>query len=196
VATSWTLAELGMPLTEAALRHGLAAVIWPGRLEVLPAPVDWEPTVVVDGAHTEASAALLVAALEGYFPGRPCWLVLGVSSDKSVDALLGRLAPLATRVIGTQSRHPRALPVHDLVLAARSCMSPSIVTGAPTVAAALVQALQEAPSDAVVCFAGSLFVAAEAREAWLERHPRAFPPGDWAYEAEPPDPAWQVPQAR
>lgn len=191
-----TLADQGMRFSEVALRRGLAGVVWPARLEVLPGGLQDEPAVVVDSAHNETSAGLLVTSLDAYFPARSFWLVLGVSSDKDVDALLRRFAPLFGRIICTRSRHPRALPGPELARIAQGVFGPTVVTTASSVAAALAQALREAPKEAVVCFAGSLFVAAEAREAWLACHPGAFPPGDWAYEAEPPDPSWQVPQSR
>jgi len=58
----------------------------------------------------------------------------------------------------------------------------------------LALTLERAEPDAVICLAGSLFIAGEGREAWLALHPGSLPSGDWAYEAEPPAPDWQVAQ--
>ena len=50
VATLHLLREQGVTWDEAALREGLADVIWPARVEVLQK----NPIVIADGAHTYA----------------------------------------------------------------------------------------------------------------------------------------------
>ena len=63
-----------------------------------------------------------------------------------------------------------------------------------SVADALAGALSQAAGGSVIAVAGSLFVAAEGREAWLALHPDALPDDDWARQAEPMAAEWQVSQ--
>jgi dihydrofolate synthase/folylpolyglutamate synthase len=149
---------------------------------------------VLDSAHNDSSARLLRSALAHYFPGRPLHLVIGVSNDKDAAGILAELLPGAQRALLTRSRHPRAADPAELVLAAVRYLPISRIDVVPTAPEALAQALEQAEPDAVICLAGSLFIAGEGREAWLALHPGSLPPGDWAYEAEPPAPGWQVAQ--
>ncbi|MCS6844634.1 MAG: bifunctional folylpolyglutamate synthase/dihydrofolate synthase [Caldilineales bacterium] len=185
--------EAGAAVTEAGLRRGLATVYWPGRLEVLRPPDAEGPAVVVDSAHNDASARLLRSALAHYFRGRRLRLVVGVSTDKDLAGILSALAEDAERLVAVRSRHPRAADPRLVVEAARGVgLSQAQVASADTVADGLALALDGADADRVICAAGSLFVAAEAREAWLAWHPDAFSAADWAWEAEPPDFSWQI----
>lgn len=185
--------EAGAPLTEAGLRQGLATVCWPGRLEVLRRPNTDGPAVVVDSAHNDASARLLRQALAHYFPGLRPWLVMGISSDKDMAGILSALADGIERLVAVRSRHPRAADPAAIVEAACAAGIPrSRLASADTVEAGLAEAMAGAGADAVVCVAGSLFVAAEAREAWLRWHPDTLPPDDWARQAEPMDFSWQI----
>lgn len=201
IAACAELRRQGAPISAGDLRRGLAKVYWPCRLEVLAVPAGTSPgdrasgtTLVLDSAHNDASARLLRAALAHYFPGQPLVQVIGVSNDKDADGILAELLPGADAAILTRSRHPRAAnPMQLAPLAGRYLPADKISAGG-SVADALAQALDQAGRGGVICLAGSLFVAGEAREAWLDLHPGYFPPGDWTYAAEPPAPGWQVSQ--
>lgn len=185
--------DAGAPLTEAGVRQGLATVYWPGRLEVWCQPDADGPAVVIDGAHNDASARLLRQALDSYFPGRRLRLVVGVSGDKDLAGILSALAGGADLLVAVRSRHPRAADPALIAEKARAVRVPlAQVRVAATVEDGLAEALAGAGADTVICIAGSLFVAAEAREAWLRWHPDAFPPDDWAWQAEPIDFSWQI----
>jgi dihydrofolate synthase/folylpolyglutamate synthase len=87
--------------------------------------------------------------------------VVGVSRDKDIDGIASELVPAAKRAIATSSRHPRALAGE--AVAASFAEKGVAVSVSPTVAEAVDAALAGAEADDVVCVAGSLFVAAEAR---------------------------------
>lgn len=194
IAACAQLARQGAPITDASLQTGLAQVLWPGRLELLTPPPLTRPTVVLDSAHNDASARLLRAALAHYFPGQPLRLVLGVSNDKDAAGILAELLPGAERLLLTRSRHPRAADPGELAAVAARYLPAGRIEVVATTPAALARALEQAEPDAVICLTGSLFIAGEGREAWLALHPGSLPPGDWAYEAEPPAPDWHVSQ--
>ena len=82
---------------EEALRTGLAATHWPGRVELLalgaagraeaagPSAVPGRPDVILDGAHNAAGAAALAATLDELAPalsGGRATLLLGIMRDK------------------------------------------------------------------------------------------------------------------
>lgn len=153
-----TAEKFGLKLTQEAYEKGFASVQWPGRMEVL----NQRPPVVIDSAHNRYSALRLRQALDDYFPGLPIVLVFGASEDKDIEGMYQELMPRVHRVITTQSVHPRAYDAQKLVeLAHRSGRSAEAITPIET---ALETALAEAGQEAVVLVAGSVFVAAAARE--------------------------------
>ncbi len=159
VAALEGLRERGLAVPRECIAAGLAAVRWPGRLEV----IHERPTVVVDGAHNDDSARRLREALAEVFTYRRLILVLGISLDKDIAAIVRELVPAADHVVVARSHHPRAAPV-DLLL--RHCREQGATAAAAAdVAAALALALAQATADDLICVTGSLFAVAEAREA-------------------------------
>ncbi len=152
--------ERGLSINAAALRHGLATVKWPGRLEILGR----DPLVVVDGAHNGDSAQKLAAALREVFHIDRWTLIIGISADKDIEAILAGLLPVAERVIVTQASNSRAAKAEAIgaQIAARG------------VGAALTDNVKQAlelalTRQAPIIITGSLFTVADAREAWFER---------------------------
>ncbi len=155
----------GLDLPQAALLRGFARTRWPARFEVLHR----NPPVVVDGAHNREAARQVRLTLDEYFPQWPLVLVFGASEDKDIPGMFAELLPRAREVIFTQAEHPRAAEPGHLQRLARPWQKPSQkVTAVPQ---ALDEALRRAAGEAVVLVTGSLFVAAGARMAWLQRHP-------------------------
>ena len=151
-------------MSDAAIREGFAGVVWPGRFEVLQR----SPMLVIDSAHNRDSALKLRLTLDDYLPGKGVILLFGASEDKDIEGMFAELLPRVRRVIATQSVHPRALSAEQLVTLAHQFGCPAQVV-AP-VEEALKTALQLAAQDeSVVVAAGSLFIAAAVRSAWLEQ---------------------------
>ena len=163
VAVAELLPGLGVHISQEAIAQGLRQVRWPGRLEVLSRA----PFLVVDGAHNADSAHKLAAALRKCFQYERLFLIFGASLEKDVDGMLRELLPLAHRVIVTQAQHPRATAVQPLreELLARGYEP----LASNSVAEALDCALRLAQERDLICATGSLFVAAEVREAWARR---------------------------
>jgi dihydrofolate synthase/folylpolyglutamate synthase len=172
VAALSFLAESGVKLSQATIRDGLRTVSWPARLEILGRA----PLVVADSAHNGDSAQKLVAALQGLDGDQRLTVVLGGSRDHITSEVLKTLLSGAHRAIATRSRHPRAAdPAWLQVRAAELGFSIEV---SDTVAQALDLALAEARPRDLVCCTGSVFVAAEAREAWFARQGMPLPPSD------------------
>jgi dihydrofolate synthase/folylpolyglutamate synthase len=148
----------GVAVSEPAMRSGLAETVWEGRLERLAV----RPDLYVDGAHNPASAAVLAEALRELKVGyRSLVLVLGILQDKDYDGIVGRLAPLADRIIATRPAYARALDAEVLASVVRR-VHPSVVS-APAIGEALGRARAEASSDDLIVVTGSLYTVGDAR---------------------------------
>lgn len=153
-------AAAALGLDAAAVAHGLRTATWPARFE----RVRGRPAVVLDGAHNGASAAALARTLRNERGGRRLVLVLGINRDKDARAVLGPLVRIAASVIVTRSASPRAAdPAMVARIAARGTRVP--VTIATDVRSAMAAARAAAGPDGLVCVAGSLALAADARTA-------------------------------
>jgi len=105
-------------------------------------------------------------------------------SPEAVVARVNVLRPHADTVVGltaweviaTQANHPRATRPAVLAAAARS-LGVEIAT-APTVEQALNEALAQAGERDLICVAGSLFCAAEARLVWAKQNGGPLPETD------------------
>lgn len=150
----------GLPLSDEAIQYGLANVKWPGRLEVLSR----DPLVVVDGAHNGDSAQKLAQALPDVFGSKRWTLIIGVSADKDVAAILDGLLPVAGHVIVTRASNLRAASVE--VIGAQITARGHQPTLTATVEAAIDLALADRQP---IIITGSLFTVADARALWLTR---------------------------
>jgi dihydrofolate synthase/folylpolyglutamate synthase len=147
---------------DAAVRAGLARTTLPGRLEV----VRVRPSVVVDAAHTRASAEAARAALRDAFRFDRLHLVLGALAEKDVAGMLAALLPGASRVVATAVPSPRTLAAADLARACRAAAGAGTeVVAAPDPAAALGEALSAAGPGDLVLVTGSTYLAGAARAA-------------------------------
>lgn len=152
--------ERGLTISAEAIHHGLETVKWPGRLEVLSR----DPLLVVDGAHNGDSAQKLAAALREVFHVDRWTLILGISADKDITAILDGLLPIAERVIVTRASNSRAANVETL----GAQITDRGVESTPTDSVA--EAMEIAQRDrSPIIITGSLFTVADAREAWFKR---------------------------
>lgn len=148
------LEVLGVVTVDATARaRALANVVHPGRFEWVA------DDIVLDGAHNPDGAAALEALLRD-FSDRPIVMILAVSADKDVPALVGALAAPAGRVIATRYQQDRSLSAAELADAVRAVYPEVPVEAAPDLAHAVAAARGE--GDLVV-IAGSLFLVGEAR---------------------------------
>ena len=170
VAIAETLADSGYTVTKPDVVKGLMRVNWPCRLEVLAR----DPLVVCDGAHNVYSMETMLSSLREYFDFERLLVVAGFSRDKSVEGMVEALAPHSDMVIATRSRHPRSLAPASLAEMLRGS-GISDVRQTEDVCSALELARCEAGPKDLILATGSLFVAAEAREAMLGIEPELYP---------------------
>ena len=172
VAALSLLRRIGIDLSQTVIRDGLRSMHWPGRLEILGRA----PLVVVDSAHNGDSAKKLVAALQRCCQFRRLVMVLGASADHATPELMVALLSGADRAIAARTRHPRA--ADPSWLQAQAAELGFGLEVRETVAQALATALHDAGPEDLICCTGSVFVAAEAREAWFAREGMVLPPSD------------------
>ena len=143
--------------TPDAVREGLAAARWPGRLERMGA------RLLLDGAHNPAGMRQLVRSLRGLLDAEPVTVVFGAMADKDVGLVLDELRRLEPRHVvftAAASAGPRAL--------APAALAERWAGPAETVAdsrAALRAARRRAGPGGWVVVCGSLYLVGELRLA-------------------------------
>ncbi|MFM1881497.1 MAG: hypothetical protein RLZZ344_1731 [Pseudomonadota bacterium] len=160
-----------LPISQGAVRQGLAMVHLPGRFQVLPG----QPAVILDVAHNPHAAGVLATNLDqmGFFPRT--YAVVGILADKDAEAIFARLAGrvdvwclagLEDKSLGIRSRSGK-----DLAIAAERAISrlpanqlpvdPPEVLAFSTPEEALAFARGRAqPSDRIVVFGSFMTVSA------------------------------------
>lgn len=165
-ATAYTALQVvrdnGLQISDEDIQKGFASVQWPGRFELFRT----NPPVIVDSAHNQDSALRLRLAIDDYLPGKPVILVFGASEDKDIRGMFAELLPRVNSVIATQSIHPRAIEAVALVDMAQrfGCQAEAVLP----IEDAIKKALDLAGDDMAVVVAGSIFIAAAAREVLFD----------------------------
>jgi dihydrofolate synthase / folylpolyglutamate synthase len=156
--------ERGLSVSEKAVREGLRTVRWSGRLET----VESRPSIVLDGAHNPASAAVVAAYLTDVRrrqSGSRVMLVLGMMRDKDCGGVLDHLLPCVDEVIVTQARLPRAAAAQELEASVKAKGRAAYVRPDPADAMALARRMA-APDD-LILITGSLMLVGEAKAILL-----------------------------
>lgn len=161
----------GFPVSEEALRRGLAETRWPARLEVLQS----SPWLIVDSAHTVESVEAALATVQEVMGRPPDVVIFGASADKDVTGML-RCVPAEARLTFSCAEHERAMDVAELQRIAQTLGRNAAAIPSPR--QALAHALAGVGDGGIVLALGSIFLAAAVREAWLERAGRPMPPRD------------------
>ena len=165
VAAAEALIRRGFNIPQRAIVEGIRDTTWPGRLEV----VQRNPLVLLDGTKDAEAAKALRRSLNN-IPRRRLIVVIAISGDKDISAMVREIAGAADHVIATSHRvRSRAADPGIIAEEATKLGKPSEVQ--PDVASAVRRALEIAePADAVLV-AGSVFLVGEARELWHPREP-------------------------
>jgi dihydrofolate synthase/folylpolyglutamate synthase len=142
----------------AAARDGLARAELPARIEV----VRRDPLVVIDSAHTAASARALAGVLAA-FERRRTHLVLSVSAGKDLAAILEACLPLASEATLTRSEPRRSLDPTEIAAAARVAAPELPLRVVPNPHLALRAAAEELGPGDCLCVTGSVYLAGIAR---------------------------------
>lgn len=147
----------GWEISETALREGLLAARWPGRMEL----VRRNPDVLLDGGHNPQCVEAIARSLRELYPGKKVYFLMGVLSDKDYREMLRLLIPLADCFFTLTPDSPRALSAQDL--ADYLCAQGAEARPCGGAGEGLEAALERAGQEGVVCACGSLYLVGELR---------------------------------
>lgn len=154
------LRRVGIPVSDDAIRAGLAKPGLPGRLEEVI------PGLIVDGAHNPAGAMALADWLNDRPRPQTRILLYGIGRDRDPLPVIQPLIPYVDEVVTTRCSHPKAADPMELALALRDNIDVELSAG-EAIEETLPEVYEEA--DEVIVM-GSLFVAGAARSiarTWL-----------------------------
>jgi dihydrofolate synthase / folylpolyglutamate synthase len=163
----------GEPLGEDLVREAFATMTSPGRLEV----VRRSPVVIADSAHNPAGMAASMAAVTEAFSFQTLIVVLAISEDKDVPAVLDQLEPAADALVVTRNSSDRSMDPSKLANLAAEVFGPDRVRAADRLDGAIdiaVGLADETAADGLgssgVLVTGSVVTAGDARSLLRAGH--------------------------
>ncbi|HUY09416.1 MAG TPA: Mur ligase family protein [Candidatus Dormibacteraeota bacterium] len=152
-----SLVQLGFPISDLAIRSGLAGVHWPGRMETLGSV----PEVLIDAAHNPAAVDAVLPEIRRQLSGRSGVLLFGSMEDHDHQGMLQLLRTVGFQAaVFTRSSSARAAAGSTLA----ACWSAPFEVVEP-VSQALVRARALAGPDGLVVSLGSIYVIGEVMSA-------------------------------
>ena len=133
---------------------------WPGRLEIM----QQDPLVILDCAKDARAMERLEETVET-FSNKRLILVLSISSDKNIRAMVDEIAPISDSVIITAHKVMDRAAEPEIIAEAVARHSKGYVI-IEDVKDAVKKAVSMAQKEDLVLVTGSLFTVAEAREIW------------------------------
>lgn len=162
LVTAEILRRQGHELPTVALREGVSAARWPGRLE-------WwreERKILLDGAHNEGGAEVLAAYLTSLSVAGIRWVV-GAKASKDIANILRPLLPLVDGLYCTVPPVEDAAAAESIAhLAGEFGLAADCFANPAT---ALAAALADRQQGEIILVAGSLFLVAAAREYLMDQ---------------------------
>jgi dihydrofolate synthase/folylpolyglutamate synthase len=152
-ATAATAAFLGREVDPRRAAEVAAALVVPGRFEVL----DGAPVTLLDVAHNDGGIEALTQSLPAFAAGRRLVAVVSILDDKDAGGMLARLLATCDAVVCTACTSPRALPAATLASLAGQ-IGGAAATVVPEAHAALARARELAGEDGVVLATGSIYL--------------------------------------
>jgi len=144
----------GYAVPTAAIRAGMGAVSWPGRLEYFG-------HVILDGAHNDPGVRALCGYADAWLEREKTVLLSGMMQDKDVAQMTKRLSTRVRCAVCTQPGVPREMAADDL---AAAFSAHGLKTYAePDVKEALARARSLAGPEGTVLCAGSLYLIGAVR---------------------------------
>lgn len=151
--------DSGYGISAESVYGGLKDVRLPGRTQL----VGRDPFILLDGAHSPASAKALRDTIHEVFRYEKLILIAGFMRDKDVRGIGEILCPMADTVIATEMRdNPRGIGAEEIVqtwsdIGADLRMSSSVGD-------AITEAKSVASSSDLICITGSMILIGEAMQ--------------------------------
>ena len=159
VAVAAVEALTGRRLDSEAVIDAATVVTNPGRMEQL----EFDPPLLLDGAHNADGFAALVASLEEEYPTTRWVLVTAAMADKDLHGMYAGVVPNLLAVVATQVESPRARTAADLGASLQPMAgdTPITVVADPSEAVEHARSLV-GPGDGILV-AGSLYLVGAVR---------------------------------
>ncbi len=156
------LRSRGFQIPEQAIRQGLQASDWPGRMETFPAALGPRRDLLIDGAHNPAAIRALVRNLRVRVRGKARLLIFGTSRDKNSAEMLKILGSFFANIILCRNPNPRSQEIGTLISHARPWFQGIFPAANVPEALELAKSLSKA-GDTVVA-TGSFYLIGEIRK--------------------------------
>ena len=151
------LRSKGWNISDDNIREGLEDTVWPVRMEV----VSKDPLFIIDGGHNPQCAHAIADALTELIPsGTRIVFMTGIMADKNYEEFMRILSSVSKEFVTVAADYHRALSADDLAefidsLGLHATMCSTVEEG--------IKKAIEIADGGVVCCAGSLDLAGEAR---------------------------------
>ncbi|WP_019242774.1 MULTISPECIES: bifunctional folylpolyglutamate synthase/dihydrofolate synthase [Bacillus] len=147
--------KYNVTLTNEAIRTGLLAANWKGRLET----ISETPKIIVDGSHNEAGISALIDTLKARYRDKKIIIVTAALADKDVDSMISMLEEVADHMICTQFEMDRALEAEKLATHCKNVPCSIEMSWEK----ALEKSLEMVDDDSLIVVTGSLYFLYYAR---------------------------------
>jgi dihydrofolate synthase/folylpolyglutamate synthase len=153
------LRDMGLRITDKAIKNGLSQTIWPGRMQI----ISRKPYLVLDGAHNPSAAKKLVKAIRIHFDYENLILVLGILKDKDVIGICRAIVPLARHIFLSAPQSDRSASAEMLyqMIQSNGLAEESQMVIVPNLADAISQAKALASEKDLILVTGSLYTIGE-----------------------------------
>lgn len=151
----------GVEIQGKAVVDGLRKVRWPGRMEIM----QQRPLVILDSAKDAKAMRRIRETVADDVEHQGMIVVLGISSDKNIGAMVDEIVPMSDGVVITAHKVMERAADPDVVAKEVERHSKEYVI-VDDVGEAVKKALSLAKDSDLVLVTGSLFTVAEARKHW------------------------------
>tara|TARA_B100001123_G_scaffold445409_1_gene596928 strand:- start:345 stop:1661 length:1317 start_codon:yes stop_codon:yes gene_type:complete len=151
--------DQGLTVPHKTLMSTVRSFSLPARCEI----VTNDPLLIIDSAHTVNSINHTIATADELRPNKPLTLIFGCSYDKEVDRILNSIAGKVASIIACKSHHSKAMDPDRIYNLAQRHGIPCVIE--KKVEQALKIATSHKGESTGVVVTGSMYLAAEAREA-------------------------------
>jgi dihydrofolate synthase/folylpolyglutamate synthase len=149
----------GIKINEDYIQQGIKKTINPGRMEI----VNYDPIILLDGAHNPQGVKLLVETLKNDFKYNKLIFILGILKDKDIKSMMPSIISISDYIITTQSNNIRAIESVELEKIIKKMNNKIKVISKNKIQDAIKHAITITKNNDLVCITGSLYTVAEAR---------------------------------
>ncbi|MDE7389328.1 MAG: bifunctional folylpolyglutamate synthase/dihydrofolate synthase [Lachnospiraceae bacterium] len=164
LAAVQALRSRGLSIDNDAIRNGVECVKIPARFELLSN----NPMVIFDGGHNPGGLAALSSAVDKYLSDKKIICVMGMLKDKdcrsALSVLKGKIYKLITTTV---AESPRRQTAEELKETASEYFDNIVADENAVNAFKAALKFAEETKDSVVLVCGSLYLAAQLREYYL-----------------------------